>query len=203
MPDNGGILVHSGDLTFNGSLSAMADFNKWVGELRDAGKITSAIVIAGNHDWSLYTPPKVARGLLSNCIYLEDEPIQIDGVKFYGSPWTQRFYDWAFMKDPHEMAAVWARIPDDTEVLITHGPPHMILDYVDRGENTGCPALAERIKSLAKLRLHIFGHIHDQHGFKVQGDVAYVNASVLDDDYSDAHPPIEVGKLSNGFYAAF
>ena len=41
--------------------------------------------------------PEQARGLLTNAIYLEDSGVEIDGVRFWGSPWTPTFMDWAFM----------------------------------------------------------------------------------------------------------
>ena len=36
---------------------------------------------------------------------------EIEGLKFYGSPWTPVFYDWAFMLPEVELAGKWAMIP--------------------------------------------------------------------------------------------
>jgi Icc-related predicted phosphoesterase len=62
-----------------------------------------------------------------------------------------------------EIAEKWALIPADVQVLITHGPPHGILDVVarPRRKHAGCEAMRDRIAELPDLRLHAFGHIHE------------------------------------------
>ena len=75
--------------------------------------------------------PALAREILSNALYLEDSGIEIDGVRFWGSPWTPNFMDWAFMLDRDELLyQKWKAIPEHTDVLITHGPPKGIGDLV-------------------------------------------------------------------------
>lgn len=46
---------------------------------------------------------------------------------------------------------------------LTHGPPFGILDRVTSGEPVGCEALTSRLFQL-RPRLHLFGHIHEDHG---------------------------------------
>ncbi len=59
----------------------------------------------------------------------------IEGLKFYGSPWQPTFHNWAFNLDRgEEIKKVWDKIPNDTDVLITHGPPFGILDKTVEGE---------------------------------------------------------------------
>jgi Icc-related predicted phosphoesterase len=185
------VLIHSGDLTYNGSLDSIKDFNAWIGELKAEGVIREAIVIAGNHDWTFYNAPKPAAKLLTNAIYLEDSGCEIEGVKFYGSPWTPRYFDWAFMKDEPDMAVPWALIPDDTNVLITHGPPRGVLDRVDRdGSEVGCVYLRKRIAQL-KLDFHIFGHIHEGYGERVIDGTTFLNAASVDLNYNITNEPIK------------
>jgi len=63
--------------------------------------------------------------MLTNCIYLEDSSTTVHGYKIYGSPWTPYFFGWAFnAQRGKECAEIWSKIPTDTEILITHGPPH-------------------------------------------------------------------------------
>jgi hypothetical protein len=85
---------------------------------------------------------------------------------FYGSPWSPEFCDWAFNAERGEQSrAIWSKIPDDVDILITHGPPHGILDYVPRSkEHCGCEELLKVVKERVKPRLHIFGHIHETYG---------------------------------------
>ena len=124
MPE-GDVLIHSGDMTRIGHSNEIKDFNRWMGEQDYAHKLC----IAGNHDMLFEDHPSVARSLITNCTYLQDSSVTIDGVKFYGAPWQPEFFSWAFnVPRGPEIAAKWYQIPDDTNVLITHGPPYGILD---------------------------------------------------------------------------
>jgi Icc-related predicted phosphoesterase len=147
----------------------------------------------------------IARSLLPDTItYLQDSIAVIDGVRFYGSPWQPKFGStWAFNVERGIQAAEkWARIDPDVEVLITHGPPYGIGDRArrratfDRGESfelVGCRDLSERIEKLEKVKLHVFGHIHEGYGayppFE-EGEQHHVNASICDEDYRFLNKPI-------------
>jgi len=88
----------------------------------------------------------------------------IEGVKFYGSPWQPRFFDWAFNLDRgEEIKKKWDLIPMDTDVLITHGPPYGILDLTHEGEKVGCEELMKAVLRV-QPKIHIFGHIHEAYG---------------------------------------
>ena len=93
---------------------------------------------------------------MKNAIYLEDSGVVIDGLKFWGSPWTPEFFDWAFnARRGLQLFDKWQKIPLDTDVLITHGPPAGILDLVvtRQGEaQVGCNDLLRRIHELKKLK---------------------------------------------------
>jgi hypothetical protein len=128
----------------------------------------------------------------AGCIYLEDSGVTIDGKLFYGSPWQPRFYDLAFnVERGPQIAKKWANIPDNTNVLITHGPPHGILDDTIRDGSQGCKDLAERIGELAQLKAHIFGHLHHDGGKMIEEyGVKFANAAVCTDKYVPSNPPI-------------
>ena len=167
----GDVLVFAGDATRHGSLDELIHFNGWLEGLSHKHKI----VVAGNHDWSWEKDPINSSLYLTNAVYLQDGELEIDGVNFYGSPWTPQYYDWAFMlpRNGAELGQKWLEIPYDTDVLITHGPPHSILDQREddmfgRGENVGCQLLFEHIGQLKDLKAHIFGHIHEAYGKQVR-----------------------------------
>ncbi len=195
VPD-GDILIHSGDATGRGSISEIAGFNRWFANLPHKHKI----FIAGNHDWLFETNNNYAREMLDDSIiYLQDSFAEIEGLKIYGSPWQPRFYDWAFnLMRGAELAEKWKLIPNDIDILITHGPPHGILDEVPRQffvENTGCEELRKRIEDISffgKLKLHVFGHIHCGYGIKEEFGIKFVNAATCDEEYSPTQPPIVV-----------
>jgi Icc-related predicted phosphoesterase len=81
-------------------------------------------------------------------------------------------------------AAIYSRVPDDTEILLTHTPPYGTRDVSKRGSNVGCRYLAEKVASLKYCRLHVFGHIHEAHGFTIteakgrEGGLVSVNAAL-------------------------
>jgi Icc-related predicted phosphoesterase len=187
IPD-GDILVHAGDLTRTGTLAQVADFNRFLGALPHAHKI----VIAGNHDLCFEAQPEKVRACLTEAIYLQDEPVTVESIHFYGSPFSPQFFDWAFMlpRGPR-IRAKWESIPADTDVLITHGPPWGRGDMTDRGERAGCRdllAVVERIRP----PLHIFGHIHEGAGISRNDHTVFVNPSICDLHYRPVQPPIVI-----------
>jgi len=190
IPD-GDVLIHAGDSLGQGTLENIEELNEWLGTLPHRHKI----VIAGNHDWAFQETPVLARQALTNAIYLEDSGSEIEGVRFWGSPWTPTFMDWAFMLDRGEpLYQKWKQIPDNTDVLITHGPPHKIGDEVSLGfkcQNVGCVHLRDRIYTLS-LKAHIFGHIHEGYGEYQQGRAKLINASTCIARYEPRNAPIVI-----------
>lgn len=177
---SGDIIIHSGDFTPYNKTSdePYSGFISWFSKTPYKYKI----LIAGNHDREV---EKLGYHKFYNLcnkfgiIYLEDSSVTIEGVKFYGSPWTPVFKNWSFMKTDHKLKDVWKKIDDNTDILITHGPAYEILDRNKFGQHIGSPSLSQRIKELS-LKYHIFGHCHEDFGMKEYGE-AYisVNASCL------------------------
>lgn len=182
----GDVLVHAGDLTALGSLEETAGFMSWFAAQPHPHKV----LIAGNHDFAFERAPEAAEAMVPcGVTYLRDSGCVIDGVRFWGSPWQPWFHDWAFNLERGEaLARKWALIPDDVQVLVTHGPPSGILDTVvfPRGAHVGCEALAARLPTLRELRVHVFGHIHEAYGVEVAGGMAYV----CDLDYRPVNAPV-------------
>ena len=195
------------------TFSEIYTFRNWIeGNVRVEAK--NRFVCAGNHDClfdetHLFSSPdtaeKARKALTSNgtCQYVQDEARIINGLKFYFSPWQPRFFNWAFNVDKGEaIAKIWAKIPEDTEVLVTHGPPYDILDKAY--ENSmwtssviqnpsiplGCEELLKVVKRLPRLKYHVFGHIHGSRGQKIVRfdhgkiiDPCFVNAAFLNEQY--------------------
>jgi Icc-related predicted phosphoesterase len=156
-------------------LSAIEDFNEWLGELPHRHKI----VVPGNHEFFLESNPE-RRSLLDNANVLIDEGIEIEGLNIYGSPMNP-LHDSAFgMSSPKERQRHWSKVPDDTHVLVTHGPPFGILDIPpDQEERMGDPELRKRVRALPSLRLHAFGHVHGAYGAVEQGGVTFANVALM------------------------
>lgn len=181
VPD-GDVLIHSGDISFNGEPHVYKDFDKWLGKLPHKRKI----IIAGNHDFNFYEFPWLSG------IPLNNSGIRFDGISFYGSPITPTFFDWAFMADRGEqIKRYWDQIPLSTDVLITHGPPCGILDQTPRDQAVGCYDLLQAVKKI-KPKLHVFGHIHHSYGKLEEDGTIFVNASSCNEKYKPVNQPIVV-----------
>lgn len=185
---NGDILLVAGDITNVGALDDVSSFNFWLKGCKHKYKV----VIAGNHDWCFQRNKEQAKSRLTNAIYLEDSFVEIEGMKIYGSPWQPEFFQWAFnLPRGKELAEKWAKIPNDTDILVTHGPPAGILDMTKEGNRTGCADLLKRIQKV-KPCLSVFGHIHEAYGVRVSKNTTFINASTCTRSYSPSNKPIVV-----------
>ena len=191
IPD-GDVLIHAGDSTMMGYRKESDNFYEWFNNLPHKRKI----LIAGNHDFNWERVASEGPFDRYNELnytridYLFDSGIEIQGVKFWGSPFVPEIGHWAFMyKRPTDR---WNQIPDGTDVLITHGPPQGILDrpYGDY-EHVGCKDLVDKVLQL-KPKLHIFGHIHGDAGIKEFNETTFINASIVGEDYKVRNQPIEM-----------
>lgn len=199
----GDLLLHAGDLTFKGDIQEISQ------ELRELRRIAKnfkhgCVFVAGNHDWLGERNPSLMKQMAvdEGLIYLDHSSVQIEGLNIFGSAYTPAFCNWAFNVPRGEaLAEKWAQIPDNTDILITHGPPMGILDPVERYntqkcefeiEHVGCADLYNRIQQLKQLRLHLFGHLHGGYGQLKVGDFTYVNASVCTENYKPSNFPITI-----------
>ncbi len=182
----GDVLIHTGDFTMAGGLEEVEAFNLFLGRISHRWRI----VIAGNHDACCQNASGEARTRLDNAIYLEDEEVVIEGLKFYGSPWQPQFQNLAFnLPRGRLLRDKWAKIPDDTDVLITHTPPWGVLDSTLGGLIVGCEELAEALRRV-RPRLHLFGHIHEAYGVVEKDGTTFANASNCTLLYDLANPPL-------------
>ncbi len=155
----GDVLVHCGDLTHFGSFAELKSEVEWLKSL----PFKHLVLIAGNHDVALGNlhakglEERTRELLFGRIHYLRDSGVEIDGVKFWGSPWIPP-YAGEFNLPEEKLRAKWSLIPSDTDVLITHGPPAGILD-AGTGSKTLCAAV-----QLAKPKVHCFGHVHEARG---------------------------------------
>ncbi len=185
------VLVHAGDITMYGEVDELYDIAQWLARL----PAKTVVVIAGNHDKCFQVQRHLAEESLqrhsAKIVYLRDRSVVIDGLKFYGSPWQPAFCNWFFnlRRNGPELEACWDQIPNDTDILITHGPPSGVLDLNVYGEHCGCEKLLPRVQQL-KPKVHIFGHIHNGYG-QVQIDgTTFVNAATADEKYRLVNEPI-------------
>lgn len=183
----GDLLIHAGDFSLRGREAETQDFLDWFSSQPHPHKV----FISGNHDFMAEKVPALFRSMLpTNVHYLEDSGVEIEGIRIWGSPITPWFYNWAFNRlRGDEINQYWQKIPENTDILITHGPPFGILDLTDGGDAVGCEDLMARIEEI-KPKLHVFGHIHEAYGQLQKGETLFVNASCVNLRYNPVNDPI-------------
>lgn len=139
----------------------------------------------GNHDW-------VAEdGVVPNDLpgtWLIDAGVTWGEDYIYCSPYTPEFMGWAFMEEDRRLAQRWAKIPERTTILMTHGPPLGSCGMTGSGEDAGSASLAMRLLELPNLKLHVVGHIHEGRG----SSGITMNVSHVDKTYDPIHDPVVI-----------
>lgn len=193
----GDIFLHCGDFTdksdWDDQTSSLVTqstiaFNRWLGTLPHRYKI----VICGNHEvgFGKLSKEKIQTEVLTNCLYLKNELIEIEGLSIYGASWS-------FTRHQKTM---WPLIPSNIDILMTHVPPEFILDLAyeseeivsvepclqcggqvhDNYQHWGSQSLAREVNQRIKPRVHCFGHVHDSRGYtrgKNNEETLFINAS--------------------------
>ena len=194
----GDLLLHAGDMSSMGYNHEIINFLEWFSKLDN---YKNKFFIAGNHDWGFQDSPDWCKEMLElygdKLNYLQDD-LHVIGedyetsIKVYGSPWQPEFYNWAFNlpRNGLELSEKWSQIPENTDILITHGPAWGYVDKVIGGtENLGCELLVQRIKEI-KPKIHLCGHIHSGHGYIFDGTTHFINGSVLSERYEYYNKPL-------------
>lgn len=201
----GDLLIHAGDFMSSGYNPGEAEsFFSWYDSINN---YETKVLIAGNHDRIMQNDPSWANGILTGyktIEYLQDDGLTLyfdgpngefeeDNIRIWGSPWQPYFRNWAFnLQRGEEIKAKWDLIPQNTDILVTHGPPFGKLDYVNYdGVNVGCEELLKKVQSI-KPKIHVFGHIHEGAGYVFDGSTHFINASVLNDRYEFRNKPLTI-----------
>jgi Icc-related predicted phosphoesterase len=184
------MLILAGDFTRNTKAGSVYNIIQEIVALPHKHKL----IVPGNHDGMFehfsYDWDK------HNIDFLTHGTNYLNGILFACSAYTPKFCDWWFMRDEKTLNDMWERfIPRcgyghtarEIDVLVTHGPPHGILDKNMDGHHCGSTSLRDRLPDIAP-KIHIFGHIHEAFGHTKIGDTDYYNVSVLDGHYDHVNP---------------
>jgi Icc-related predicted phosphoesterase len=190
--DDTDILIHAGDFTGAGTLNQAVDFLQWFNDI----DVPHKVLIAGNHDHAstIYTFSDILLKHAPTVTYLCNSSTTINGLNIWGSPYSNEFGTWSWMLPEKELADIWDTIPQNTNIVVTHGPSYGYNDKVnnnfyERDPHVGSPSLTKELASLPKLKAHICGHIHEGFGTTI-GEYVSVNASILDESYVPINKPI-------------
>lgn len=160
------MVIHSGDCSNPRdpytNEPEVRSFINWYKKL----PIKYKVYVAGNHDSSIEKRLVTKKDFEdSNIIYLENDYITIEGIKIFGSPYTPTFCNWSFMRDRNKLDRFWCHaIHNDTDILVTHGPPKGILDKTENRDHQiemcGDKSLLNKVLEIQPA-YHLFGHIHN------------------------------------------
>lgn len=162
-------------------------FRRWL----ESVPCQQIIGVAGNHDFVFEKAPETVPNDL-RWTYLQDSETEWNGWHIYGSPWQPWFFDWAFNASDEQLEQNWAKVPEHTDILVCHGPPHGFGDGVMQNggkiTNEGCRHLRQRIE-MVQPKLVVFGHIHEGRGQWQTSSTILANVSILDIHYRPVHIP--------------
>lgn len=193
VPEGIDVIIHSGDASnyrdpYKNEIE-VRNFIAWFSSL----DVKYKVFVAGNHDTSIEKGLITKNDFDNECIYyLENSGVEIEGLKIWGSPHTPQFGDWAFMKSRAKLYdKAWKHIPDDTDILIVHGPPKGVMDLsfdrFNRPEMCGCSSLRKRVLQI-EPKLFLSGHIHNNKDIinagvlkLSQSETIFSNGSVVTD----------------------
>lgn len=183
------LLISAGDYSFHGTEAVVKAFHLWLNK-QPAKHIIS---VQGNHELWVEDNFEEAKELVFDIApkihFIQESSLEIEGIKIHCSAITPFFCNWAWNRERgEEIRKHWDKIPNDIQILITHGPRHGILDLTPNGERVGCKDLGQKIDQLKHLKLHVFGHVHGSSGEKSFNGVQYLNACICDERYLPTNP---------------
>ena len=189
---SGDVFIHAGDIMKSAlNYEELGQINRWLESLDFEHKI----LVPGNHDGVFELADRQwIREQFPMVHILFGEAVELDGVRFFGSPWTPPFLNWYFMMNETRIKKVLNEENPGCDVLITHGPPLWILDGNDRGESCGSIAVLEHVKR-TNPALHFFGHIHEAYGREGKYSTLFFNVSAMDERYRLVNAAVEVEYL--------
>lgn len=190
IPDGLDTVIHCGDCSNSHdpalNVKEVQDFIEWYKNI----PVKNKIYVPGNHDTSIQA------GLINKNLFKDNgihilihEQLNLEGVNCFGSPYTPRYGEWAYMYKRQRGKEYWDTIPNNTDILITHGPPKYHLDLSDDENDrkkiaqVGCKNLLNAIET-KNISFHCFGHIHstdrfNNYGILIKKNKMFVNASCV------------------------
>ena len=199
IPDGIDMVIHSGDCAtiYDPILNKeeVTFFLEWFKNL----PIKYKIFVGGNHDTSI-EKRLITPGYISSLgiIYLENNSTCIEDINIWGTPVTPEFgVGWAWNRKRGSMDKLWKTIPENTDIVISHGPPKGILDLTITRENKldlcGCSAMKKHMIRI-KPKLCLFGHIHNCNDITNAGIMQIVGCRTI---FSNA-TCVEDGRFDKG-----
>ena len=190
------VFIHAGDFTNFGNIEKIEEVFYWVSDL----PYDHLLMICGNHEVKVSENDAMLKPLAASygIQLIHNEVVEIEGFKFYGEPRSREFFNWGWSYNPgQEAEEVWAKLPEDIDVLVTHGPPHGCCDFIPTIDlhtlkpvgHQGCISLRRAIEE-KKPRYVVCGHIHEGYGTSLINETTVINAAIMNKNYVPVNDPV-------------
>jgi 3',5'-cyclic AMP phosphodiesterase CpdA len=185
-------------------------FDRKIRPWLDTSPATHKVATWGNHDWCGqacdFSDDAPDAAPTTKLQLLVDQATRVpvsslsgtastSSITIWATPWSNQFMYWAFMKDPADLASVYAAIPAGIDILVSHQPPYGYGDCSgDRArqvEHLGSRELLAAVDRV-KPKLVICGHIHGGHGRYEHNRIPIYNVSVVNEQYRLVHEPTRI-----------
>jgi len=192
-------IIHAGDIgpdRWKGNRAVFPWYQEEFAEWARAFYTKPIYLTWGNHDFigERVQPDTIDEAMPDNVQFLVDKQIEIEGKKVWFSPWSNLFGNWAFMKGENDLKEKYFKeIPDDTQVIVSHGPPYGLGDKIywdGRDQHVGSRSLLAFMDRSTQLELVICGHIHEARGLYKDEGIDVRNVSLVDEKYQPIFNPI-------------
>jgi Icc-related predicted phosphoesterase len=189
------VLVLAGDLCpveyDNDEAACMKWLNTTFANWLESRKASRILAIGGNHDFLFEQYDGILRRLGLPWTYLKDEGTMVDGVFFWGTPWVPNLRGWAFYGDRNQLELAYYAIPDEVDIVISHGPPAGHLDNKER--RFGASQVNDMLKRV-KPSVFICGHIHEGYGIErsYRKTTDLYNVAHCNLAYEGVNPPVVI-----------
>lgn len=170
------------------------DFLPWCEEL----PVNKVFVTFGNHELAISHMEEEVLDLVnpdSKVVFLINSGAEYNGYKIWGSPMSNKFGNWAYMKSEREELEIFRTMPDNVDILIVHGPPYNACDICwqhpyGNHEHLGNRALTVVIEE-KEPKITLCGHLHTGSQYeKLYDEYDVYNVSVLNEQYELWRDPL-------------
>ena len=195
------LFIIAGDISWDNNYKWFKDtFIKYL--IRQKPNYDKCIIVFGNHDDNIFMGnDNIRDGLPKYVSILENSYCYYKRFKIYGTSASKYLPSFKNTYLEPKLRDIYSKIPNDTDILVTHSPPYGIGDSIkttnplDWHEHLGSVSLLERVREV-KPKLHIFGHIHTGNKYTRENGTDYFNVSITNEDYDIAYIPtiIEINK---------
>ncbi|MGL5724215.1 metallophosphoesterase family protein [Cetobacterium sp.] len=153
------MIIISGDLSNRGHMEEI----ELILNIINKSEAKYKIVVFGNHDVQAEFNLREIRKKFKDIIFLNNEIVEIEGLKIYGTPYVRDFCFWGFQYYTLDEREDLTVPKEEVDIIIAHEPPsHEKLSYLPYDkEDIGNMSLRKYIENTDRVKYVICGHVHE------------------------------------------